>query len=49
MPSFSIASEDIRDNEALDPRFTNPSIGGQNLSPELRRALGYGAARDRTT
>jgi Raf kinase inhibitor-like YbhB/YbcL family protein len=36
VPSFSIASEDIRDNEALNPTFTNPSIGGQNLSPELR-------------
>jgi Raf kinase inhibitor-like YbhB/YbcL family protein len=35
VPSFSIASEDIKDEEALAPTFTNPSIGGQNLSPEV--------------
>jgi Phosphatidylethanolamine-binding protein len=36
VPSFTLDSQDIRDKEPPDSKFANPSIGGQNLSPELR-------------
>jgi Raf kinase inhibitor-like YbhB/YbcL family protein len=36
VPSFTLDSQDIRDKEPLDSKFANPSIGGQNLLPELR-------------
>ena len=35
VPSFILESPDIHDKEPLAATFANPSIGGQNLSPEL--------------
>jgi Raf kinase inhibitor-like YbhB/YbcL family protein len=36
VPTFSVVSDDIGDKMQIDPMFTNLSIGGQNISPELR-------------
>lgn len=35
-PSFALESDDVKDDEPLDPQFTHPSVDGKNLSPHLR-------------
>jgi Raf kinase inhibitor-like YbhB/YbcL family protein len=35
-PSFPVESDDVRDGEPLDAEFTHTSVGGQNVSPQLR-------------
>jgi Raf kinase inhibitor-like YbhB/YbcL family protein len=36
VPSFTLESKDVKDREPLDPEFAHPSVGGQNVSPELQ-------------
>lgn len=35
VPSFSLESSDVADGETVDPKFTHPSVGGGNVSPQL--------------
>lgn len=36
VPSFALTSSDVRDGEPMDDRFGHGSVGGGNLSPQLR-------------
>src|SRR5687767_6547225 len=35
VPSFELTSEDVHNGEPMDIRFAHPSVGGENLSPQL--------------
>ncbi|MEO6629928.1 MAG: YbhB/YbcL family Raf kinase inhibitor-like protein, partial [Aquihabitans sp.] len=35
VPSFSLVSSDVADGETVDTQFVHPSVGGENVSPEL--------------
>ncbi len=34
--AFTLESSDMRDRQPLDQEFAHPSVGGRNVSPELR-------------
>ncbi|RKN14568.1 YbhB/YbcL family Raf kinase inhibitor-like protein [Micromonospora musae] len=35
VPSFTLTSDDVQNGEPMDVRHTHPSMGGENLSPQL--------------
>jgi Raf kinase inhibitor-like YbhB/YbcL family protein len=35
VPSFTVTSADVTDGQPLDDAYAHPSVGGENLSPQL--------------
>jgi Raf kinase inhibitor-like YbhB/YbcL family protein len=35
VPSFTLSSHDVTDGEPMDVAYAHPSVGGQNISPQL--------------
>lgn len=35
VPSFELTSEDVQDGKPMESRHAHPSVGGENLSPQL--------------
>jgi Raf kinase inhibitor-like YbhB/YbcL family protein len=36
VPSFTLESDDVKDGQPLEMAFVHPSLGGENISPQLR-------------
>jgi Raf kinase inhibitor-like YbhB/YbcL family protein len=36
VPGFTLSSDDVTDGQPLDKRYAHPSVGGDNVSPQLR-------------
>jgi phosphatidylethanolamine-binding protein (PEBP) family uncharacterized protein len=42
-PSFTLDSDDVEDGQPFGREFVHCSVGGDNLSPQLRSAIPSGA------